>query len=333
MILRCGHCGYKWEYKGRSGYYATCPRCLRKVSLTKRSGTRTSEFGVSKREGHDSSPFYGRKMYHTLNVNERLPEVENPVSADVLDKVLCRDSRKMENIPDSCLHLMVTSPPYNVGKEYDRDLDLKAYLDMLQDVFSETFRVLVAGGRACVNIANVGRKPYIPYHKYIIDAMLGAGFLMRGEIIWNKAAGAGTSTAWGSWCSASNPTLRDIHEYILVFSKGKFSRTAGNKESTISRDEFLEFTKSVWVFQPESARKVGHPAPFPVELPYRCIQLYTFRGEIVLDPFCGVGTTAIAASKADRHFICLDNNPKYVEKANRRLKEHLARQMQIAKYT
>jgi len=144
---------------------------------------------------------------------------------------------------------------------------------------------------------------------------------MRGEVIWNKGAGAGASTAWGSWCSASNPTLRDTHEYILIFSKGKFSRCAKNKENTITRDEFLEYTKSVWEFAPESAERVEHPAPFPIELPYRCIQLYTFKEEVVLDPFCGVGTTAIAAIKSNRHYIGFDNNIEYVEKARKRIKE------------
>ena len=284
-------------------------------------GTKTSKFGVSKRESHDSSQFYNRMIYKNKDFDEAMPEIENPVPHDILDKVLCQDSRKMDNIPDSSVHLMVTSPPYNVGKEYDEDLSLDDYLDMLRDVFSETNRVLVSGGRACVNIANVGRKPYIPYHKFIMDTMLDLGFLMRGEVIWNKGAGAGVSTAWGSWCSASNPTLRDTHEYILIFSKDKFSRRRQNKESTISKEEFLEYTKSVWEFQPESSKKVGHPAPFPVELPYRCIQLYTFKDEVVLDPFCGVGTTAIAAIKVDRHFICLDVDPEYVRKANRRIKK------------
>ncbi|MBS7631677.1 site-specific DNA-methyltransferase [Candidatus Bathyarchaeota archaeon] len=330
MLLKCKNCEYEWEYKGKSGYYATCPKCLRKVSLTSK-GTSTSTFGVSKREGHDSSFFYSRKLYHMVEIDEKMLDIENPVPSNILDKVLCQDSRKMDNIPDSSVHLMVTSPPYNVGKDYDEDLDLNGYLDLLKSVFSETYRVLVPGGRACINIANVGRKPYIPYHKFIIDTMFDAGFLMRGEIIWNKAAGAGVSTAWGSWCSASNPTLRDTHEYILIFSKSKFSRNGKNKDSTISRDEFLEFTKSVWEFPPESAQKVGHPAPFPVELPYRCIQLYTFKGEVVLDPFCGVGTTALAAIKTNRHFICLDNNFEYTEKAKKRINEYLA-QTKMSEY-
>lgn len=156
------------------------------MSLKKRKRTKTSKFGVSKREGHDSSPFYNRKINQTININEKIPETENSISPSVLDKILCQDSRKMDKIPDSSVHLMVTSPPYNVGKEYDEDLDLNGYFDMLRDVFSETYRVLVSGGRVCVNIANVGRKPYIPYHKFLIDIMLNVKFLMRGEIIWNK---------------------------------------------------------------------------------------------------------------------------------------------------
>jgi site-specific DNA-methyltransferase (adenine-specific) len=294
----------------------------RRLSRRKK-GTVTSKFGASKRENHDSTPFYAGRLYESLKVDNDLPEVENPVPSEVLDKVLLQDSRRMDNIPESSVHLMVTSPPYNVGKEYDENLGLKEYLSLLKDVFAETYRVLVNGGRACVNIANVGRKPYIPYHKFIIDAMNEVGFLMRGEVIWDKGAGAGSSTAWGSWQSAANPILRDTHEYILIFSKGKFSREGKGRENTITRDEFLEFTKSVWTFSPESAKQVGHPAPFPVELPYRCIQLYTFKGEVVLDPFAGVATTAIAALKTGRHFICLDNNPEYVEKAKKRIREYL----------
>jgi len=286
-----------------------------------KKGTSTRSFGASKRENHDASKFYNSKLYVNNVIDEKQPEIENKVAGIVLDKVLCQNSTDLGNIPDSSVHLMVTSPPYNVGKDYDKDLDMEEYIHLLKSVFLEVHRVLVNGGRACINIANIGRKPYIPYHKFIIDAMLEVGFLMRGEIIWNKAAGSGTSTAWGSWKSASNPTLRDTHEYILIFSKGKFSRNKKEKESTITRDEFLEYTKSVWQFPPERAKKVGHPAPFPVELPYRCLQLYTFNNEIILDPFCGVGSSAIAAIKSNRHFIMIDNDKSYVKMAKKRIKE------------
>lgn len=297
----------------------------------KRKGTETSKFGVSKREGHNSDLFYSKRLYEGFKTDEKKPEIENSINDKILDRILCRDSRNMDEIPDSSIHLMVTSPPYNVSKEYDRDLTMEEYSELLKDVFSETYRVLIPGGRACINVANVGRRPYIPYHSLITNIMLELGFLMRGEIIWNKNASAGTSTAWGSWQSASNPTLRDVHEYILVFSKDKFRRIKNRKEDTISRDEFLDFTKSIWDFPAESARRVGHPAPFPVELPYRCIQLYTFKNEVVIDPFCGVGSACVAALKANRHFIGVDNNPEYVEKARKRINKYLT-QMDLSIY-
>jgi site-specific DNA-methyltransferase (adenine-specific) len=214
---------------------------------------------------------------------------------------------------------MITSPPYNVRKEYDADLTLDEYRDLLRRVFRETYRVLVAGGRACVNVANLGRKPYIPLHAYIVQDMLALGFLMRGEIIWNKAASASSSTAWGSWLSAANPVLRDVHEYILIFSKGAFSRAADGRESTIARDEFLEWTKSVWSFPATSAQHVGHPAPFPEELPRRLIHLYSFRGDLILDPFCGSGTTCLAARKAGRHYVGYEIEKAYLDLALERL--------------
>ncbi len=154
--------------------------------------------------------------------------------------------------------------------------------------------------------------------------MLELGFLMRGEVIWNKATSSSPSTAWGSWLSAANPTLRDIHEYILVFSKGMFSRkNTSRRRSTIHKEEFLEFTKSVWIFPAEPAHAVGHPAPFPVELPYRLIQLNTFEEEVILDPFVGSGQAAIAAIKTNRHYVGYDISEEYVKLAERRIKEFL----------
>ena len=215
----------------------------------------------------------------------------------------------------------MTSPPYNVGKDYDEDLTVGEYLDFIGEVMREVYRVLVWGGRVCFNVANLGRRPYIPLHAYLIELFEGIGFLMRGEIIWDKGeAVSSSSTAWGSWLSASNPLLRDQHEYIIVMSKGSFSRAGEGRESTITRDEFLEFTRSVWHIPPESARRVGHPAPFPEELPYRCIQLYTFKGDVVLDPFVGSGTTCVAAVKAGRHFIGIDVDEAYVHMARERLR-------------
>lgn len=286
-----------------------------------KKGSQTSKFGTPARISHDSSAYYHSRLYAGLRKDGRETGAspDQPFPSEYLDRIILGTSEKMAELPDRSVHLMVTSPPYNASKEYDADLSLEEYLQLLYQVFSETYRVLVYGGRACVNIANLGRKPYIPLSDYISQMMMEIGFQMRGEIIWSKGAGAGTSMAWGSWLSASNPVLRDTHEYILVFSKGSFTRKKGKKENTITREQFLEWTKSVWTMNPESARKVGHPAPFPVELPYRLIQLYTFKGEIVLDPFMGSGSTAIAALKAQRHYVGYELDPAYLQVAEKRI--------------
>jgi site-specific DNA-methyltransferase (adenine-specific) len=247
--------------------------------------------------------------------------MEHALPDEVKNRVFRKSSEDMSELPDASVHLMITSPPYNVSKEYDEDLTLDEYRALLQRVFRETYRVLVEGGRACVNVANVGRKPYLPFHAFLTQDLIELGFLMRGEVIWNKAGSAGPSTAWGSWKSASNPTLRDVHEYILIFSKGSFSRSKDGKKNTISRDEFLEFTKSIWTFPSESARRVGHPAPFPVELPRRLIELYSFAGDVVLDPFVGSGSTCIAALQSKRQFVGYEKNGHYAKLADKRIRE------------
>lgn len=289
--------------------------------MTKRRGrpTKTSSFGTSGRVSHDSSPFYNSRLYQGRQPNLKVEYVENPIPAGTLDRLFLKSSEDMSELPDNSIHLMVTSPPYNVSKEYDQDLTLDEYRGLLRGVFQETHRVLVTGGRAAVNVANLGRKPYIPLHAFVIEDMLNLGFFMRGEIIWNKAATASSSTAWGSWLSASNPVLRDVHEYILVFSKESFSRPADQRQSTILRDDFLDWTKSVWTFPAESARMIGHPAPFPVDLPRRLIDLYTFQGEVVLDPFCGSGTTCVAALMTNRRYVGYDISDEYLKLAQARI--------------
>ena len=283
-------------------------------------GTRTSSFGSTGRFGHDSTTFYAGRLYDGLRPEKAVPYVENPIPAETLDTVICGSSERMAELPDNSVHLMVTSPPYNVGKDYDEDLTLEEYTDFLKRVMSEVYRALVPGGRACVNVANLGRRPYLPLHSLIIQDMIEVGFLMRGEVIWDKGGSAGRSTAWGSWLSPSNPTLRDVHEYILIFCKDTFSRPqVEGRTATITRDQFLEYTKSVWNFPSESAAKVGHPAPFPVELPHRCVQLYSYTEEVVLDPFLGSGSTAVAASMAQRHFVGYEIQESYCQAAERRL--------------
>lgn len=291
-------------------------------------GTHSRAFGSSSRENHDASGFYNSSLYAKLPTETNAPYAQTELPAEALNRIFGHSSEDMHELPDNSVHLMVTSPPYNAGKEYDKDLDLEQYLGMLRRVWAETLRVLVPGGRACINVANLGRKPYIPLHAFIISDMLALGYLMRGEIIWDKASSAGGSTAWGSWRSASNPTLRDVHEYILVFSKNRFGRPApeGAKRFTSERDDFLQNTKSVWSFPTVSAKKIGHPAPFPEELPRRLIELYTFSGEVVLDPFMGSGTSAIAALRTGRSYVGYEMDKRYLKLAEKRIAESSEKQ-------
>ncbi|UCF04911.1 MAG: site-specific DNA-methyltransferase [bacterium] len=286
----------------------------------RKKGTETSPFGTRGRISHDSSRFYGSRLYEGIDSGKEVEYIENEIPPEILDRIYCKSSECMDELPDCSVHLMVTSPPYNVTKEYDGDLSLSEYRGLLRTVWRETYRVLVPGGRACINVANLGRKPYIPLHGHLISDMGEIGFLMRGEIIWNKASSAGSSTAWGSWKSAVNPVLRDVHEYILIFSKDAFSRRREKgKQNTIRRDEFLEWTKSVWTFPAVPAKQIGHPAPFPEELPHRLMQLYTFEGDIVLDPFAGSGTTCLAALKDGRRYIGYETDQTYISLAEKRI--------------
>ena len=286
-------------------------------------GTKTSSFGTKGRVAHDSSKFYNSKLYKEIK-NNNSDIIVNEFPNKLLNTIIASSCENMKDIPNNSLHLMITSPPYNVSKEYDNDLSLNEYLNLLKNCFTETYRVLVDGGRACINIANIGRKPYIPLSDYVSKIMIEIGFNMRGEIIWNKSAGAGISTAWGSFQSASNPILRDVHEYILIFSKGNYKRERDKEEKelrkdNITKEEFIEWTKSVWTMNTESAKRIGHPAPFPEELPNRLIKLFSFTNDIVIDPFMGSGTTAIAAIKNKRNFVGYEINKEYINLANNRI--------------
>lgn len=282
--------------------------------------TQTTSFGSVVRESHSSKKFYSSKLFSDFEIPKDIEFKENKIRNEELNRLYCKSSENMDEIPDNSVHLMITSPPYNVGKEYDDDLTLEEYVDLLTSVFSQTYTKLVTGGRACINIANIGRKPYIPLHMIVTEIMLEIGFLMRGEIIWDKSASAGGSCAWGSWMSASNPVLRDYHEYILVFSKESYSKNKKQeKRDTIEHDDFINWTQSVWTFPAVNAKKIGHPAPFPVELPHRLINLYSYEEDVVLDPFCGSGTTCIAAIQNNRNYIGYDIKKEYIDLSQERI--------------
>ncbi len=308
------------------------------MAENKRTPTRTYTFGSGKRESHDSSHFYSRFVPPKTDQNQ---DVCPSDMRSGYDKIHCADIREQKHqIPANSVALVVTSPPYFAGKEYEIDkpsnpstTDYEQYLKMLTEVFAVCVEALEPGGRMAVNVANLGRKPYRSLSSDVISILQNdLSLLLRGEIIWQKSKGAAGNCAWGSFRKASNPVLRDITERIVVASKNRFDRALSTKErsqcglpylSTIGRDEFMESTLDIWEFPPEKAKAVGHPAPFPIELPKRLIELYTYEGDIVLDPFMGSGSTAVAAVRTKRHFIGFDTDPNYVEAAKKRLAAEL----------
>ena len=247
-------------------------------------------------------------------------DVEKNKKTNKKNIIFNKSAEKMDDLIANCVSLTVHSPPYNVGKLSDNNLSDEDYWKLMRQCFKEVYRVTESGGRLVLNVANLGRKPYIPFSNMFTDLMLDLGFLMRGEIIWQKSKGANANFAWGSWLSASNPVIRDIHEYCLVFSKEGMSKGSKGK-STIEKDEFMESTLSIWNINPARAKKIGHPAPFPVELAERFINLYSYEKDLILDPFIGSGTTALAASKLKRSYIGYEVNAEYCKLAEKRLAE------------
>jgi site-specific DNA-methyltransferase (adenine-specific) len=301
--------------------------------MTERQRTHTSSFGASRREAHDASDFYAR--FHPPEISDDDTVAEAP---DLGDGCLLGDARSMDELPDNSVALVITSPPYFAGKEYEAEIgrdgipgSYMEYLEMLREVFAECVRVLEPGGRIAVNVANLGRKPYRSLSSDVIGILQDdLGLLLRGEVVWRKARGMSGSCAWGSFRSATNPVLRDTTERIVIASKGRFDRARSERrradeglpsQSTLSTDEFLEATLDVWEIPSESAQRIGHPAPFPVALPERLINLYSFEGDVVLDPFMGSGTTLVAAARTGRRGVGYDLDPAYIDIARERLSE------------
>jgi DNA modification methylase len=297
-----------------------------------RLATVTSEFGSGRRESHDSSPFYERFNPPVISEDEQV------VAPVVVDTLFHGDAREMtdDQVADRSVALLITSPPYFAGKEYETDTTTGhvpasyiEYLELLEEVLAVCLRKLEPGGRMAVNVANLGRKPYRSLSADVIAILQDRlGMLLRGEVIWQKARGAGGSCAWGSYRSPQNPVLRDVTERVVIASKGRFDRAIKRSqrealgmphEATIATDEFLEATLDVWEIPSERASRVGHPAPFPVALPRRLIELYTYTGDLVLDPFMGSGSTAVAAVDAGRHYVGFDTEDAYLALAEDRI--------------
>jgi site-specific DNA-methyltransferase (adenine-specific) len=296
----------------------------------KRRGTRTSAFGVGRREGHDASPFYDRFQPPAISTDDQIAPPK------CVDRLIVGDARQMSDVADNSVALVVTSPPYFAGKAYEEALGeghipatYLDYLQQLRDVFAECVRVLEPGGRIAVNVANLGRRPYRSLSADITTILQDdLRLLMRGEVLWIKQRGAAGNCAWGSFQRPANPVLRDLSERVIIASKGRFDRAITAKQraklglpsvSTMTRDEFMEATVDVWEIPPERASRVDHPAPFPVALPERLIHMNSYAGDLILDPFVGSGTTAVAAVRSGRHYIGYDTDAGYIEAAQARL--------------
>jgi site-specific DNA-methyltransferase (adenine-specific) len=286
---------------------------------------------VGRREGHDSTPFYERFQPPVVSDDATIAE------PGVVDRIIVGDARDMRDVADNSVALVVTSPPYFAGKAYEEALGeghipgtYVEYLRMLSDVFAECARVLQPGGRIAVNVANLGRRPYRSLAADVTSILQDElRLLLRGEVVWVKQRGAAGNCAWGSFQRPANPVLRDLTERVIIASKGRFDRAVDAKQrvrsglpsvSTLSRDEFMEATLDVWEIPPESASRVGHPAPFPVALPERLIHMNTYEGEVVLDPFMGSGSTAVAAVRTGRHYIGYDTDAGYAAAATERVR-------------
>lgn len=218
-------------------------------------------------------------------------------------------------LDDKSVEMIITSPPYFNARKYSQWETYEDYLADMQLAWGECYRILIDGGRIAVNVPlGYGRPGSGGYKMIGIDTsnlLVETEFMVLGHIVWDKGFPYSNPTAWGTFASANNPSLRDEHEVIIVACKGTHRRKG---DSTISNDDFVQATRSVWRIAPKA--KSWHPASFPEELPRRLIELYTFKGDIVVDPFAGSFTTIKAAHDLVRIGIGLDYTWDYVYRAN-----------------
>jgi len=229
-------------------------------------------------------------------------------------------------IPENSIDLIVTSPPYNVDIRYESyrdDIPYEKYLEFTEKWLSKALKLLKPDGRICLNIPldkSKGRREegFQSVYVDIVSVAKRVGWKYFSTIIWNEQ-NISRRTAWGSWLSASAPYVIAPVEVIVIMYKDRWRKTSGSGVSDITREEFIEWTNGVWTFPGENPKRVGHPAPFPLELPKRCIKLFSYVGDTVLDPFLGSGTTLVAAALLKRKGIGVEIERKYCETAKERL--------------
>lgn len=249
----------------------------------------------------------------------------NVLSENLVDKIITGDSAQvLKRFPENSVDLIFTSPPYNFGLDYENHkdgIDWNDYFDKLFSVFKECIRVLKYGGRIIVNVQPLF-SDYIPIHHIISNFFMAEKMIWKGEIIWDKHNWSCKYTAWGSWKSPSNPYLKYTWEFLEIFSKGALKKQGDTKDIDITADEFKKLVVAKWDVAPERKMKeYGHPAMFPENLASNVLKLFSFRGDIILDPFNGVGTTTAIAKKLGRKYVGIDVSEEYNKKARKRLSE------------
>ncbi len=249
----------------------------------------------------------------------------NALPAKYVNQILCGDSEIiLKELPESCIDLIFTSPPYNFGLDYDTTKDginWEKYFAKLFAIFTECIRVLKFGGRIVVNVQPLF-SDYIPSHHLVSKFFMEQNLIWKGEILWEKHNYNCKYTAWGSWKSPSNPYLKYTWEFLEVFAKGTLKKEGKRKNIDIKADEFKKWVVARWSISPErKMEQYCHPAMFPEELAYRVIKLFSYKNDVVMDPFNGVGTTTVVAWKTGRRYLGIDISPDYCETSRRRLQE------------
>ena len=259
------------------------------------------------------------------DANKSITIKDSPGINPFINRIICGDAEGiLAMIPDRSVDLVITSPPYNFGLSYARDKhddthDWNEYFEKLMVVWKECYRVLKPGGRMAVNIQPLF-SDYVPTHHLISQQLLKLGLLWKAEFLWEKNNYNAKYTAWGSWKSPSMPYIKYTWEFIEVFDKETHKKTGRREDVDITGEEFKAWVLGRWSFPPEIRMKeYDHPAMFPEELPRRLMKLFSYRNDIVLDPFNGTGTTTLVAYKNQRRFIGIDVSLQYCEMAMTRL--------------
>lgn len=307
-------------------------QCVNAVSSIKsyglKSGKRVYVDYNDERKVKDRKIKENKRKALTKSVSKKDSSVQNNIlPVEYENKIICGDSLEiLKELPDNCIDIMITSPPYNFGLDYATEEDDKKweeYFNALFSILKETNRILKHGGRMIINVQPLF-SDYIPTHHIISKYLLDLGMLWKGEVIWEKNNYNCKYTAWGSWKSPSSPYLKYTWEFLEIFCKNDLKHKGEKENIDITEEEFKKWVVAKWSIAPErNMKQFGHPAMFPEKLVERCIKLFSFKNDVVLDVFNGVGTTSYVAKVLNRKYLGIDISPEYCRVAKQRIQSRL----------